>query len=47
MRYCKGDDSDDDDGDNNNSSNNNNNTNDDGVRTVECGKETKIYSNDT
>lgn len=44
MRYCKSDDSDDDDGDNNNSSNN---TNDDGVRTVECGKETKIYSNDT
>lgn len=42
MRYCKEIVVDDDDG---NSNNNNNNKNDDGVRTVECGKETKIYPN--
>lgn len=45
MRYCKNVDDDGDEENNNNNKNDTNNTNvhEDGVRTVECGKETKIY----
>lgn len=42
MRYCK----DVDDHDEGNKTNDNDANDDDGVRTVECGKETKIYPND-
>lgn len=47
MRYCKNVDDDDDDVEenknNNKNDNSNNNGHEEGVRTVECGKESRIY----